>query len=169
MEEHGYEGISRDASTLAFQVLFKAIEDAFGIGTVKHGGGGKTQESKDGELARTIESARAFIASDDLETMCELASLHYEVPKPSKVRERLRRFLESGEKLDIREVYKKAWELHKSRKNEDEEDEDSLLDDLPPLPELKNFGGMKYGRDAGWSGIKAKAEEQKHERNEKLG
>jgi len=166
MEEHGYDGISRDASTLAFQVLFKAIEDAFGIGTVKLSGGSISQEAKDGEVSRNIQSARAFIASEDLETLCELAALHYEVPRPSKVRERLARFIASGEEMNIREVYKSSWELHKPRKDEEE---DALLDDLPELPELKNFGRMQYGRDAGWPELKAKAEEQKNEKSEKLG
>jgi len=166
MEEHGYDGISRDASTLAFQVLFKAIEDAFGIGTVKLSGGSISQEAKDGEVSRNIQSARAFIASEDLETLCELAALHYEVPRPSKVRERLARFIASGEEMNIREVYKSSWELHKPRKDEEE---DALLDDLPELPELKNFGRLAYGRDAGWPDLKAKAEEQKNEKSEKLG
>jgi len=156
MEEHGYDGISRDASTLAFQVLFKAIEDAFGIGTVKLSGGSISQEAKDGEVSRNIQSARAFIASDDLETLCELAALHYEVPRPSKVRERLARFIASGEEMNIREVYKSSWELHKPKKDEEE---DALLDDLPELPELKNFGRLAYGRDAGWIGASEKQKE----------
>lgn len=149
-----------DASTLAFQVLFKAIEDAFGIGTVKLTGGSMKQEAKDNEMSRTIESARAFIASDDLETMCELASLHYKVPKPGKVRERLARFIASGESLAIRELYKETHELH--RKPKKEEDEDPLLDDLPELPELKNFGRLAYGRDAGWVGASEKQKQKEH-------
>lgn len=161
MESDGYEGISRDASTLAFQILFKAIEDAFGIGTVKLTGGSKRQEAKDNEMSRTIESARAFIASEDLETMCELASLHYEVPKPGKVRERLARFIASGDEMNIREVYKKTHELHrKVRKEEDVED--ALLDDLPELPKLKNFGRLAYGRDAGWVGASEKQKQKEH-------
>lgn len=164
MEEHGYEGISRDASTLAFQVLFKAIEDAFGIGTVKLSGGSISQEAKDGEMRRVVESARAFIASEDLETLCELASLHYEVPKPGKVRERLARFIASGEEMNIREVYKETHELH--RKPKKDEEEDSLLDDLPELPELMNFGRLAYGRDAGWKGSSPTAQEEHKEHKE---
>jgi hypothetical protein len=163
MEEHGYEGISRDASTLAFQVLFKAIEDAFGIGTVKLSGGSISQEAKDGEVSRNIQSARAFIASEDLETLCELAALHYEVPRPSKVRERLARFIASGEEMNIREVYKETHELHRKPKKEEEE---VLLDDLPELPELKNFGRLAYGRDAGWKGSSPTAQEEHKEHKE---
>lgn len=141
-----YNGISRDVSTLAFHVLYQAITDAMGIGTL-HRGGRTTDDSNKLHHQIILSEARAFIASDNLELLYGLAKIHYEVPTPSKIRERLARLIVTDEKMDVRELHRISFELHEPRKP----DRDDCGDDLEGLPEMpRMMRGLKFGRDEGW-------------------
>lgn len=90
MEQDGYSEISKDASTLAFHIMFQAISDAFGIGKL-HLGGDISDYEKNTRSSLLITESRAFIESEEFETVCYLARIHYDAPTHQKVRDYLKR------------------------------------------------------------------------------
>ena len=88
--EDGYSEISKDVSTLAFHIMFQAITDAFGLGKL-HLGSSISDYEKNTRASLVITESRAFIESEEFETVCELARIHYDAPTHQKVRDYLKR------------------------------------------------------------------------------
>lgn len=133
--------VPRQLSVLAFQILYQAITDALGM-TGLHLGGKTSPEAKVSAKAVMRDEVLAFIESDELETICDLARTHHDCPTASKVRDKVRSHIASGSiPLDPRELQQEAYRIHGTKDR------------------------YVRARDRGV----LKAEEQRNEKNEKLG
>lgn len=105
--EGGCEEVRKDASVLAFYVVYQAILDAFELSYI-HTSADAKQETR--ELARrtVVSEAREFINSEYMDALCELALQHHEMPPAVVIRRKLRDCVETGTKLNLRELYLKA-------------------------------------------------------------
>jgi len=92
----------KDISTMCFHVIFQAIMDSFELETLAPDGGSRRDVKI--LMARCREESDRFINSSEFDTMVQLASIHYKVPSPCKVRERLRNFKQTRETLDLSQL-----------------------------------------------------------------
>jgi len=111
MDQDSLHDFTKDASILAFNIVYQAIIDAFELPTIQTWGGGnlKANSPKMKQMLRNCrQDAVRFLFSDEIEDICKLASLHHYIPSPASIQRKYKEFKSNNVKLDMKELIKIA-------------------------------------------------------------
>lgn len=105
MDREPSHDILKDAASLSFQIIYQAIEDAFCLtNTSAVTGMAKNHPKMIEHNNYCRKDAVRFLFSDELEDMCELASIYYYMPSPASLRRKYRDYEAGTVSINMRDI-----------------------------------------------------------------